>query len=679
MPKLGEVRIISPDIEFFNVDAQLKIINHMSPVYPIVPYKPKRYLVGDEPYAVIDFEDMPPSSVLTIANGIIEGRIELSGNGDIKDLDDVIALIGTGGSTTPGTGQIAVGVFDNTLANTLSTNVTKIVWRTQGLGFTAQVDPATPGVVYIGPAAVFKAKFPSGLAPIMTKDARVSEQVTYGTGGKENTVVKSSNAAQFVYATNRITGMGSNSKLNVLIKLQGVIAVDTDLVTDQNGEYAATGIGIKASQLAMDGDGSAKSGILSVNVQPSLLFGAGKSGFVEIKLKFTDVTGSTETFQDSFYYDQSSQPLVIASEPVLEVPEYNGKTVLKYLSGIAYYTVGSKFRFAALDVDGHNRDTSKPDSSFVVDGYKVGQTLKATSPWQHPLKFNGLSNLNTLSDLQYADEVEVQQVNYRHLDEADIELTVSDVFQASVQRKSNVIPVAVDTYIDNSTTSEESFNGEAKRLKGDYVTPWDSKPWLDEGHAAVFGGKLMHPQDVHKIKQGSDQALGSASNVAPYLPAFDSSGQPVTQPNYSLYVKPAVYFRRFKTPETTRQYPQFKLFVNSTGDLRTLLRNGDIKIYIWKEASSDVSVNTTVPPEYDPVAPELQLANSLWVTGQLYSFGAFTDGAVQTIGGANCSVKFIGSNQVNCTFGGFNCEQGILMRVEVKKGTTIDSISVDFT
>ncbi len=59
MPKLGEVRIINPDIEFFNVDDQLKIINHMSPVYPIVPYQPKRYLVGDEPFAVIDFEDMP--------------------------------------------------------------------------------------------------------------------------------------------------------------------------------------------------------------------------------------------------------------------------------------------------------------------------------------------------------------------------------------------------------------------------------------------------------------------------------------------------------------------------------------------------------------------------------------------------------------------------------------------
>lgn len=44
MPKLGEVRIINPDIEFFNVDDQLKIINHMSPVYPIVPYKPKRFL-----------------------------------------------------------------------------------------------------------------------------------------------------------------------------------------------------------------------------------------------------------------------------------------------------------------------------------------------------------------------------------------------------------------------------------------------------------------------------------------------------------------------------------------------------------------------------------------------------------------------------------------------------------
>ena len=62
-------------------------------------------MVGEEPFAVIDLEDIPPSSVLTVANGIIEGRIELSGNGDIKDLDDVIALIGTGGSTTPVTGQ----------------------------------------------------------------------------------------------------------------------------------------------------------------------------------------------------------------------------------------------------------------------------------------------------------------------------------------------------------------------------------------------------------------------------------------------------------------------------------------------------------------------------------------------------------------------------------------------
>ena len=219
----------------------------MSPVYPIVPYKPKRYLVGDEPFATIDFEDMPPSSILTIVNGIIEGCIELSGNGDIQDLDDVIALLGTGGGPiTPGAGQIAVGVVDNTLANTLSTNVTKIVWRTQGLGFTAQTDPATPGVVYIGPAPVFKAKYPSGLSKLLTRDARVSQQVTYNTHNKEDSVQKTTNAAQFVYATNKITVLGSGQNFNVLVKLSGATQVNYDLVTDQNADYSSTGIDIKA-------------------------------------------------------------------------------------------------------------------------------------------------------------------------------------------------------------------------------------------------------------------------------------------------------------------------------------------------------------------------------------------------------------------------------------------------
>ena len=70
-------------------------------------------------------------------------------------------------------------------------------------------------------------------------------------------------------------------------------------------------------------------------------------------------------------------------------------------------------------------------------------------------------------------------------------------------------------------------------------------------------------------------------------------------------------------------------------------------------------------------------ANPLRVHGGLYNFATFDDGA--TVGGSYIREATSSGNTVNITFGGFSCENGIYMEVEIANpGIKIDSVVVSF-
>lgn len=71
-------------------------------------------------------------------------------------------------------------------------------------------------------------------------------------------------------------------------------------------------------------------------------------------------------------------------------------------------------------------------------------------------------------------------------------------------------------------------------------------------------------------------------------------------------------------------------------------------------------------------------ANPLRVHGGLYNFATFDDGA--TVLGSYIREASSSGNTVNVTFGGFSCENGVYMEIEIANpGIKLDSVVVSFT
>lgn len=71
-------------------------------------------------------------------------------------------------------------------------------------------------------------------------------------------------------------------------------------------------------------------------------------------------------------------------------------------------------------------------------------------------------------------------------------------------------------------------------------------------------------------------------------------------------------------------------------------------------------------------------SNPLRVHGALYNFATFDDGA--TVAGSYIREASSSGNTVNITFGGFTCEDGIYIEIEIANpGIQLDSAVVSFS
>lgn len=586
-----------------------------------------------------------------------------------------------GSSSTGGGGSVVVGVDDDSQGNILSSNVNKIIWATDDLGFTATVHPDNPNTIVIGAPPQFEP--PLSWSNIANTQARVAESDINEPDPfidlLANTVVNSTNDSTPSWVSTLGRGLGPTSQLIVFVDYNGV-EIDRQVFNpSSNGTTTLGNVSVTVSEFSPDGDGSSFQGGVAISVDINGVTGGDISAHIQVSWVFREQNlGGVINFFEELFYDKNSNTPIITGGTSVREHDTPASRVTKFLSGIQYYTTGSLFTLEVLGVDNHNNDTSHPDASLLVNPELFAISPYTSSPWVQVGSWNNISNLDSAQGFNYIEDVAVNVTNYRHIGNSFVGNVVRDSWNAQPSVDSNILSVAIDTVDNPSTQLIEFFDSENMRLESDYTTAWDSAIQRPSGHGIVFGGGFYHGADLPSITENTLGTIGSlGGDMSPFLPNTTTTGNPAVNPDYSVHNTPAVFFRQFLSPDPAEEHPTVNMTIDCQGDLSALLASNDIQIFIWKLDSSDpTSSNLVLPSVYNPTFPNLSKTGSLW-GHRPYNFLNFDDGVSQTSDGSGM-VSLASGNTLTLTFGGFNVIRGFLVRFEITQGTVINQVSVTF-
>lgn len=280
----------------------------------------------------------------------------------------------------------------------------------------------------------------------------------------------------------------------------------------------------------------------------------------------------------SFWVDTSSQS-ISAGVPTVA----SGTNVLRYLSGVPYYTTNSTFSLSVT-----NNDTLF-DEGYLINPLTItlGQFNAAN---QTPsLAALGLSTPVNVYDVigTYNTNCTVGGGNFRNLD-ARATATYRNVFTSSTSSSSAAGVYRIDTYGTTSTDTSEPFDDEAKRFRGqatnenmyssavDYSdSDWDSTDNVVDGtvqdddgnkHLVVYNGTLKYPSINH------------------------SSGYLPPGPNYSGASNNHVYYRLFKA---TSAFTQGSIVFSGWANALNVIQGANVDVYLMYPGCTDYGNNNT--------------------------------------------------------------------------------------
>jgi hypothetical protein len=368
----------------------------------------------------------------------------------------------------------------------------------------------------------------------------------------------------------------------------------------------------------------------------------------------TDGSGPYPYIQNDVFIDTNpTTPSISGASTIGETP---AAVVTRYLSGVLYYDTGSQFTVGITGIDQLNRNTSRTTGNLTVASSNVGGTLPslALSPFgTGAADFTGWNNDENTDAVSFAkDDWAFVGSDYRYLGAA-VAVTgqANDTWANGGTATSAAFSLVVDTYGTSSTNTAEYFNDEARRQDTTYnggVTTgnWNSTTTLVGGEAMVCNGNVSVP------------------NQAPVLNW--AALNPTGGPDYTALGGTVSYYRTFvDTSGVNRSSMTLNFSGTFLGTATTDLAAEDLRIYIRRRASA--SGGGAGPT-----------ANPLRVHGALYNFATFDDGA--TVGGSYVREGTSSGNTVNITFGGFSCENGIFVEIEIANpGILVDSLVVSFT
>lgn len=587
-----------------------------------------------------------------------------------------IPLRGSGGS---GGGAIAVSNSTGGEETLLSSAITEIVWATQDvLAFGATLDPENPNRIIIGNPPVFEPKIV--FSPTPTTQARVSvsdtnEPDTFSDGGWANSVRPATIDATPSFGSSLGRGFGAGARLRIIVKHDEGVVDEQTFTCAANGSQTISGITVTISNYQEDGDGSAYKGRINVTVDILSYLPYAQSGKFTVSFQFTEHKwGEVVTFDQTFFYDLNlTTPVISGTSSVVEHATPSER-VIRYLSGIGCYDLGSNFTLNVTNINKLNDDTSHPSENILVGSTGYGINNYKSSPWVDNASWLNVSDLDTATNIQYYEHRPVDMTQYRSVGLTWVTNRVQDSWGISSYTNSNFAKVVVDTFVDDSTDLVETFNGEGKRLEGDYTTSWNSEQHRVSGEAIVFAGRLQHGKDIPTVVNNT---IGVAlTGLETTIPNNDVTGASRNQPNYSGHTGNAVFFRKFLTGNGV-SYSSMKFDIESSGGIANDILSGAVKIYVWKLGSTDTgSPNLTLPNAYNPAFPTLSTSNSIWVH-QPFDFGNFNDGFTQSTATSGARTNITG-NVITMSFGNSSVITGVLVRIEVEEGTTIGKITAIF-
>ena len=515
-----------------------------------------------------------------------------------------------------------------------------------------------------------------------TTDARVSENISrtttristptsegtpFSTGGWAGTNQPTTLSTSVTFSTGGdATGFGGNSTMTVTVyDADGTTALEshTTSAITANGSYGSGNITITISNYATDTTRFKARPSITVAIG-TILTAAGRTGG-RYHVEVTHTTDSTTDGSGPYTYTQSdvfidTNPNTPSISGTTTIAETSGSVSTKHLSGIEYYINGSSFTVDVANIDNLNRNTARTSSNLNVSASNYGISTVNHSPFgTGSSNFSNWTNAfdNTGTDYQNT-AFNISSSNYRFRGtNATASAFPRDPWGTGSTITSSAASILIDTYGTTSTNLAEYFDDENRRQDSTYnggtsTGNWTSTNALSSGAALVLGGQLLVP-DQATLTSGA-----SNSNWSAYAPTTGGSN-----PDYSSLSAPVSYYRTIVDTAGSNRSSFSVVFTGTfVSNATTDLANEDIKIFIRRRASAGGGDSGTT-------------ANPLLMHGAVYNFASFDDGVT------NGQIRESSSsgNTVNCTFGGFSCENGVFMEIEiVNPSVKISSLAFTF-
>ena len=499
-----------------------------------------------------------------------------------------------------------------------------------------------------------------------------SEGNPFSTGGWAGTNQSASLNTTVTFTTvsgQAVTGFGGNSSFTINVydaNGSSVLATYTTPSLTGNGTNTSGSGFISVTLSGYGADTTRFKAVPSISVQINNILNAnsrsgGRYNVAAIMTTdaATDGTGPYTYTQTAVFLD--SNPTTPSIGGTTSIAETGGSVTTKHLSGIEYYTTGSRFTIGVTDIDQLNRNTARTTNNVQITASNYGISNLNQSPFGTGSgNFSGWTNAFDQDNVNYQNTAaSISSSNFRYRGTgASASATPRDTWASGSSKTSSNASILVDTYGTTSSNLSESFDDENRRQTSNFNTGntagnWNSTTSLVGGEALVLGGQLLVPNQA-TLTNGSTN-----SDFSSYSPTIGGAN-----PNYSALGAPASYYRTI-VDSTGLNRSSFTIvfsgsFVsNATNDLA----NEHLKIFIRRRASANggnAGYNTAFP---------------LLVHGALYNFAAFDDG----VNNGQIREASSSGNTVNCTFGGFTCENGFFIQIEIANtAIKLSSFTVTF-
>ena len=290
--------------------------------------------------------------------------------------------------------------------------------------------------------------------------------------------------------------------------IYGIIEV-TGITEDSDRFKASAIITIKTSALITNG------GRLGVKISH---YNDGDNDTGNIPWEFTNA--------DLYFDGESTNPPTISG--LTMVP---GTEVVKYLSGIKFYTTGQPWTFSTLGIDNINDQTWKADNfTGDVEDFSISTDIDSTSLTTDS-NWSGYTNIYDLSGVNYVRSLTINVDDEFRMGNATATGNIADF--TITDTDTEVVAVLIDTQTDTPTNLYEDFRGEDYRISSTGITSggtWDSTLNLTgfTGLQVIgglptinSGGILLYPQhDFSAYNPSGNPDYTSSSGDRYYVRRF---------------------------------------------------------------------------------------------------------------------------------------------------------------